>query len=132
MLPPPEDWCHLAGLSVNLEETVPDLPVFARDENRSPIRRPSYRPPDVFKLGRKVPFLVRLERADRDDLWAVPDQARAPARVNPPGRACPMSGFTSSGEPCGFPSTTRRSQALMVPDLSLAKRMWSPSGVQPS
>src|SRR6266568_6254680 len=78
-VPPPDCGSDVAGLRVNQEEGVLELPVFARDENRTPVRRPPHRPPRESQVGRKVALLTGLKRANRDDLWAVPDQARPTA-----------------------------------------------------
>ena len=72
---PPERGRDLTGLRVNQEEAVLDFPVFTWNENRTPVRRPPYWSPDKTQLGRKVALLASLKRENRDDLWAMSDQA---------------------------------------------------------
>jgi len=49
------------------------------------------------------------------------------------GRGFQSLSLRQKAPPCGFPSNTHRSQTLIVPERSLAKRMWLPSGApQPS
>src|SRR5207248_3391677 len=72
---PPDCGRDVTGLHVSQEKPVLDFSVFTWDENRTPIRRPPYRSPDKSERRRKVALLARLKRANRDDLWAVSDQA---------------------------------------------------------